>query len=752
MSLGNSAGISFSGIGSGIDTQSIVARLIELERLPVQRLDRRKSQLQQRQSLMGDFKARLGNIRSAAGALNNASAFTSVSGSSSKSDVATLTGSSTAAEGSYNLKVYQLASAQKLSSTSQASLTTAMGLTGTFKINGKTVEVLSSDNLSQIASKINSAAGETAIASVLNGGEGNALLTLTSRESGTLKNLQLEDVSGSVLSTLGFTQTSVRQSVANGAVSYGAISATAKLNTFAGFGITGPTNVTVNGTTISVDPTSDDLTTLATKLNGIAGITATVVNSQENGRTVHRLQVVGASGTPTFGGEGNFFTDLGILKRTSEIVGARNAEFSLDGVGLSASSNAVTTAIPGATLTLLKANSSTPEESTLTLSRDTSGIKQQVSTFVNAYNDLILWVKDNSKFDSKSFASGPLFGDATVSQVMAELSTEVFRDIPGNPGGFGNLATMGITFDDQGKLKVDDNILTTRLNSDPAAFSRAFRSIGSVTGADVTFVSSTSKTVASGTGSYAINITQLATKTVATANQAMSGVLAQNETLTFKGGPFGTTGVTLQVFAGQSIDQVIERINSNAQLKDYVVASKSGNTLQFTSTRFGTPGVFTVESDLAAGAGTTGIGTTGQSTVVNGVDLAGTINGEPATGSGQFLTGKDDLVTNPRTAGLQIQYAGSTLGNVGTVSLSKGVAALFSERLDSYTALNTGLVSSVEAGLARQMEDIDDQVESLEALITSKEQRLRARFLAMEQAISLSQAQGQRLAAMLGNR
>ena len=44
--------------------------------------------------------------------------------------------------------------------------------------------------------------------------------------------------------------------------------------------------------------------------------------------------------------------------------------------------------------------------------------------------------------------------------------------------------------------------------------------------------------------------------------------------------------------------------------------------------------------------------------------FAGTINGETATGAGQFLTGD---TANATTSGLQIQYTGSSTGLVGTI-------------------------------------------------------------------------------------
>ena len=75
-----------------------------------------------------------------------------------------------------------------------------------------------------------------------------------------------------------------------------------------------------------------------------------------------------------------------------------------------------------------------------------------------------------------------------------------------------------------------------------------------------------------------------------------------------------------------------------------------------------------------------------------GQDVAGTINGETATGSGQTLTGADG---NANTAGLSVKYTGTTNEvNAGTVKLTLGLAALFDNALFGITDPVDGYVPS----------------------------------------------------------
>src|SRR5579862_4990967 len=102
---GSLSGITFSGLSSGIDTSSIISKLVSLESAPISTYQAQLTDLQTQQSVFSAFGLTLQAINTAASSLNAPNAFNPVSATTSDSTVATVTTSSNAAVGVYNLTV-----------------------------------------------------------------------------------------------------------------------------------------------------------------------------------------------------------------------------------------------------------------------------------------------------------------------------------------------------------------------------------------------------------------------------------------------------------------------------------------------------------------------------------------------------------------------------------------------------------------------------------------------------------------------
>jgi flagellar hook-associated protein 2 len=111
------ASSTISGIGSGVDTQSIVKALVAAEKAPKQtQITAQQATTTTQISAVGSIKNALDTYRSAIAKLNTASAFTGLSGTSSDDKVVKTTVNSTAAAGKYALEVTQLATSSKVTS------------------------------------------------------------------------------------------------------------------------------------------------------------------------------------------------------------------------------------------------------------------------------------------------------------------------------------------------------------------------------------------------------------------------------------------------------------------------------------------------------------------------------------------------------------------------------------------------------------------------------------------------------------
>jgi len=742
MSVGSSAGISFGGLSSGIDTESIISKLMQLEQSPIQRLRLRQQELKSQQQVQQLLRSQVQKLSGAANGLNAPGVFNPMKSSSSDNAVALISTSSGATAGTYNLSVWQLAQSEKLTSTPQANLSAALGKTGTMSVGGKEVTVTSSDTLSDVASKINASGGDVT-ASLLNGGEGRVFITLTGKSPGAANRIDLKDTSGTVLADLGLLSTSIRQGITDGAVSNGTVDRTAKLST--AFDLSGTTTVKLNGVDVSIDAANDTIDTLATKLSAVPGITATVVSATEMGRTVYRLQVSGSGATPTFGAEGDVFQKLGILKRDSEIITAQDALFSLDSLALSSASNNVTTVVPGATITLAAADKTTPKTSTLNVVRDTDQTKAAIKAFMDAYNGILDFVKQQSQFDPETFDAGPLFGDSTTSIVEDQISNLLFNTVPGVDPTFSNLSQLGFSIGTDGRMTLNETMLMSAIDKNSDSVAKLLQTAGTATGDGLSYISSGSSTLASGTLAYTVNITQAATKTILTAMEVQESPTASDETLTFDGTMFSGTPVNLLIPSGTSSAGVADLINNNAKLKELVEAKVVNDRLVIESKRYGAGSNFTVASTVPAGIDSTGLGTSGQSTVVAGLDIQGTINGEAATGTGQYLTGNID---NAKTNGLQILYTGTLTGDVGAIAVTKGIASRTFDLLETFLNGSKSLFTANDESLQTQIDDLSTSITDLSSRLSLKESALRMKFANMEAAISKAQSQASQMRSL----
>lgn len=136
--------ISSPGIGSGLDVNGIVSKLMAVEQQPVTVLDRKEVSYQAQLTAFGTLQGALSSFQSAVSGLSDVSKFTSLKASTADATVLSASASSIAMPGTYSVVVDKLAQSQKLVAVGQADLTTAIGtgvLTFDFgTISGATVD------------------------------------------------------------------------------------------------------------------------------------------------------------------------------------------------------------------------------------------------------------------------------------------------------------------------------------------------------------------------------------------------------------------------------------------------------------------------------------------------------------------------------------------------------------------------------------------------------------------------------------
>jgi len=220
---------------------------------------------------------------------------------------------------------------------------------------------------------------------------------------------------------------------------------------------------------------------------------------------------------------------------------ARDASLLLDGVSITKSSNTVTDVISGAALKLQSAGSGT-----ISLSTDTEAITTKVSDFVDEFNDLSIFLREQLALDSESEETGVLFGNFAVQNLQQILRSSISTKITGISGDYTYLSQIGITTQSDGTLILDTDDLSDALVDDIENVSQLFSSNGSVTNSSLAYVGFTSDTEP---GSYEVQVSSSGTSTfVQLSNSGASTFVTASGSGNFYAGSSGdSTGLNFRL-------------------------------------------------------------------------------------------------------------------------------------------------------------------------------------------------------------
>lgn len=247
------ATISSLGLGSGLDVESIITKLVALDQQPIADINNKTTGLKTQLSTYGQIQSALSTLRDASSKLTNPDTWAGAKTSVSDSTAVSVTASSGAAIGNVRLEVFALAQSQSLASGNYASSTATVGQ-GTLTIElgswgsdgnggstftskaGKTPVTITigpgQDQLGQVRDQINAAnAGVTA--AIVTDASGSRL-TLTSRNTGESNafRVTVNDSDGNAGDATGLSQLAYDPSnnVSQMSQTLPAVNARAKLN------------------------------------------------------------------------------------------------------------------------------------------------------------------------------------------------------------------------------------------------------------------------------------------------------------------------------------------------------------------------------------------------------------------------------------------------------------------------------------------------------------------------------------------
>lgn len=191
-----------SGLGSGLDVNSLVSQLVAAERAPVaQRISRRETTLNAQVSAMATLKSALAAFKTGLDPVSNAATLQPRQTKVGNEDLFSASAGAASAAGSYQVEVVRIAKAQQLASQAFTDGTTATVGTGTLTLSvaGESFDVEIGDEqatLAGIRDAINASADNTGIQATLITADDGARLVLTSARTGAANEITVTQTGG----------------------------------------------------------------------------------------------------------------------------------------------------------------------------------------------------------------------------------------------------------------------------------------------------------------------------------------------------------------------------------------------------------------------------------------------------------------------------------------------------------------------------------------------------------------------------
>lgn len=512
--------ISFPGISSGIDYNSIINKLTSLTLSQNVTLNQQIATLNAANAELIKINNLFESVQNALGALSNPDLFNAYSATSSNSSVLTAQGitGQVATPGTYTIDSVTTATATSVTSSataghsirdnitqgpyaglpsdgsggnvplidSYAAVTPSngSGSAGTVTVDGIQVSYnVNTDSLTAILNRIQTAVRTYDPSFTIGYNGATDQIVVNGSKPITLGSANDQ---GNLIQVLKLDQAQINNSGPGpyqvlGTSGVGGINQAAALNgnTYAGFKGTGVSSgfFTINGVAITVDSTGDNVASILAKINASsAGVTASYnyANNQitlTSKTTGAQSIVVGASGDTS-----NFLSEAGLTTASGATTSlGQQAKIVLQNPNGSTStiysnSNQVTAAIPGMQLNLLS-NTATPF--TVSVSQDSSNLVSAVNSFISAYNSTVTEIGNatqppvvtgtapgSSATNSQAVGAGILWGNSDVTSIKDTL-TALVSGFFGSGSSYNSLASIGLSLSDSFSTYTTSNNGTT---------------------------------------------------------------------------------------------------------------------------------------------------------------------------------------------------------------------------------------------------------------------------------------------------
>ncbi len=480
--------VSLPGLSTGIDTSTIIAQLLAVEKARYNSYSAKQTAYSNKLTSVNELSSLLTKLKTAAKDLSTTQKLSAYKVSSSDTDIATAAASTGAAEGSYSIKVGQLATAERW--VHNAGMEYAEDYVGEapgnfiYSYNNKEVVITttSTTSLEDLVGLINNDASNPGVTAsllyyadtyhlVLNGNSAGTDYNITVNQSNT----ELWKAQSALTNKAGDNASESTKLTDLGQFTSGSeaihISGTTHDGTSVSQDFAFNSNMKVSHLLAQIESAFGD-TVVATIENGIISVTDTTSGASQ-------MTIALSSGSFSFpsltqtteGGSVTANLDGFAAKDFTETQAARDSQIQIDGYPagdwISRSSNTVTDVIPGVTLDLLDTGTIN-----LTITRDTGAIAAKVQKLVDSYNAVTMYIKENASYDVSTKTAGVLMGNSTVSTIKEAIRSPLTTQTAGflqSTDDFIIPANIGLSFDKDGVLSLDAEVFDEALSDNYSA-------------------------------------------------------------------------------------------------------------------------------------------------------------------------------------------------------------------------------------------------------------------------------------------
>ena len=472
------------GIVSGMNTSSIITKLMDLQKAPLLALQKQQTAITARDAAYQDIASKMIAFQGSVQNLILSSSINVKLATSSVPAIATATANSSAINGSFSLNVINMATATATTSSATlgnaanmapATLLTSAGLAiapsaGSFTVNGQTVTVVPGDTWSSMQTKLSALTGP---AVTLNLGTNSVSLTSASpvqlgAPTDSSNFLTATRLTGAPQTLVTGTYTTASNQLLGAAIIGNPLS-TAGLSV--GGGITASGAFTVNGVSISWANT-DSISGVLSRINAsAAGVTAAYDPKQD--KVVLTNTSTGAQNISLVDTTGNFLTATNLIGAT-QTFGAAAQYTTTQNAVVSApqfsNSNTITGVVPGVNATLLSTGSTT-----INITQDTTTATTNVQAFVTQFNTITDLLDGYTKYDPNTKTASALMGDPTITGLANSIRALASKAATVPAGSaYSTLASIGVSTGAFGAalgttnhLVLDATKLTAALQANP---------------------------------------------------------------------------------------------------------------------------------------------------------------------------------------------------------------------------------------------------------------------------------------------